>query len=657
MTTRSTRSRSPTTDFTAAIALSAQICRELLGALGGHQPVAVADLARLREHPVDHRHLPRDVDPRLPSRTAGHVGRHRRRHSGTLSPSSASRAVDRTHRSGLRPLEVGHQACRSGIGSTCTSSQPSSPHWSRICLVACTINGTVAYSYFVMPVTLAPRRPTSYRGAAEPRRPRASSVRSRAARRPHRGLRAGLPTDVYDVREPAPGRARGTSPSRWCTAASGASSTTAPTPPRSPRRCADDGFHVAASSTAGPGCRAAAGRAPSTAVSAPARRGARRHPPCPDRVVVVGHSAGGHLALWPPPTTRRPGSPGSSRSPAASTSPPSTRLGLSDDAARSLLGGDPDEAPDAWADADPARQRPTPRRWSSSPASSTTSSRRGRRSYVAARAPDEPLRTAVARTPTTSTSSTPGRRVPPRARGDRGAHPHHPLTRSGDGGRGGIRAVGPPSRLDAVATRPPSHAPTGGRAPARRHRQGRHRQDDRGRGPRARPGRQGKRVLLAEVEGRQGISQTFDVPPLGTEEVRLVAARRTAARSAGSRSTPRPPCSSTSRSSTSSAAPAGRWSGSASIDFATTIAPGVRDVLLIGKVYEAVGRTAGTRRHQGRQDLGRRRARRPARPAGSRRSSTSTCEVADLARVGPIHSPGRLDHPDAASTGRASCTS
>ena len=34
---------------------------------------------------------------------------------------------------------------------------------------------------------------------------------------------------------------------------------------------------------------------------------------------------------------------------------------------------------------------------------------------------------------------------------------------------------------------------------------------------------QGKRVLLVEVEGRQGISQTFDVPPLGTDEVRLVS--------------------------------------------------------------------------------------------------------------------------------------
>src|SRR5829696_2816352 len=33
-----------------------------------------------------------------------------------------------------------------GPGSTETSSQPSSPHWSRICLVACVSSGTVAYS-------------------------------------------------------------------------------------------------------------------------------------------------------------------------------------------------------------------------------------------------------------------------------------------------------------------------------------------------------------------------------------------------------------------------------------------------------------------------------------------------------------------------------
>src|SRR5258705_6121486 len=41
---------------------------------------------------------------------------------------------------------------------TATSSQPSSPQLSRICLVACTSKGTVAYSHFCcMAVTLALR--------------------------------------------------------------------------------------------------------------------------------------------------------------------------------------------------------------------------------------------------------------------------------------------------------------------------------------------------------------------------------------------------------------------------------------------------------------------------------------------------------------------
>src|SRR5699024_7106152 len=49
--------------------------------------------------------------------------------------------------------------CPSGPGTTCTSSQPSSPHWSRICLVAWTISGTVAYSQRVMaPILRTTRR-------------------------------------------------------------------------------------------------------------------------------------------------------------------------------------------------------------------------------------------------------------------------------------------------------------------------------------------------------------------------------------------------------------------------------------------------------------------------------------------------------------------
>src|SRR5690348_7030709 len=39
-------------------------------------------------------------------------------------------------------------------GTTCTSSQPSSPKLSRICLVACTRSGAVMYSHFVMLATL-----------------------------------------------------------------------------------------------------------------------------------------------------------------------------------------------------------------------------------------------------------------------------------------------------------------------------------------------------------------------------------------------------------------------------------------------------------------------------------------------------------------------
>src|SRR5580700_5926518 len=42
-----------------------------------------------------------------------------------------------------------------GPGTTATSSQPSSPLLSRICLVAWTSSGTVTYSHLVMALTLA----------------------------------------------------------------------------------------------------------------------------------------------------------------------------------------------------------------------------------------------------------------------------------------------------------------------------------------------------------------------------------------------------------------------------------------------------------------------------------------------------------------------
>ena len=120
----------------------------------------------------------------------------------------------------------------------------------------------------------------------------------------------------------------------------------------------------------------------------------------------------------------------------------------------------------------------------------------------------------------------------------------------------------------------------------------------------------GKTVLLCEVEGRQGIAQLFDVPPLPYEERRVARGDRpAAATSTRWRSTPRRRCWSTSTCSTGSAAPGRRSTGSASIDFATTIAPGVRDVLLTGKVYEAAKRN---RRNKGARDVRRGRARRAA---------------------------------------------
>src|SRR3954453_5323881 len=52
-------------------------------------------------------------------------------------------------------------------GTTCTSSQPSSPMLSRICLVACTSSGTVMYSHFVIAATLSMDASNVARVAAE----------------------------------------------------------------------------------------------------------------------------------------------------------------------------------------------------------------------------------------------------------------------------------------------------------------------------------------------------------------------------------------------------------------------------------------------------------------------------------------------------------
>jgi anion-transporting ArsA/GET3 family ATPase len=110
--------------------------------------------------------------------------------------------------------------------------------------------------------------------------------------------------------------------------------------------------------------------------------------------------------------------------------------------------------------------------------------------------------------------------------------------------------------------------------------------------------RQGKRVLIAEVEGRQGISQTFNVPPLSSTEERIFADR-----SGGEVHGLSVDAKESLLEYLQIFYKLGR-AGSilekvGAIDFATTIAPGVRDVLLIGKIYEAAGRREKGRRKGG----------------------------------------------------------
>lgn len=140
----------------------------------------------------------------------------------------------------------------------------------------------------------------------------------------------------------------------------------------------------------------------------------------------------------------------------------------------------------------------------------------------------------------------------------------------------------------------------------------------------------GRKVLLVEVEGRQGIAQIFDLPPLPYEERRIAVA------------------------------PSGgdvyalaidpeeamleymemfygmRRAGRALtkmgiVDFATTVAPGFRDVLVTGKTTEAVRRRGKNgKRVYDAVVL-------DAPPTGRiSRFLNVTQEVAGLARVGPI---------------------
>jgi anion-transporting ArsA/GET3 family ATPase len=104
----------------------------------------------------------------------------------------------------------------------------------------------------------------------------------------------------------------------------------------------------------------------------------------------------------------------------------------------------------------------------------------------------------------------------------------------------------------------------------------------------------GRNVLLCEVEGRQGIARMFDVDPLPYEERRLTKGAPDATGRAGQVHALHIDAESALLEYLAMYYKLGRAGKALDrfgvIDFATTIAPGVRDVLLTGKVYEAVQR-------------------------------------------------------------------
>jgi anion-transporting ArsA/GET3 family ATPase len=104
----------------------------------------------------------------------------------------------------------------------------------------------------------------------------------------------------------------------------------------------------------------------------------------------------------------------------------------------------------------------------------------------------------------------------------------------------------------------------------------------------------GKRVLLCEVEGRQGIARMFDVDPLPYEERRLTTGLPDEDGRTGVVHALHIEPEAALLEYLAMYYKLGRAGRALDrfgvIEFATTIAPGVRDVLLTGKVFEAVRR-------------------------------------------------------------------
>ncbi|MEJ5945432.1 ArsA-related P-loop ATPase [Pseudokineococcus basanitobsidens] len=146
--------------------------------------------------------------------------------------------------------------------------------------------------------------------------------------------------------------------------------------------------------------------------------------------------------------------------------------------------------------------------------------------------------------------------------------------------------------------------------------------------------RGGRRVLLCEVEDRQGIARLFGVPPLPYEE-RSVAATADGGEVLALAIEPRAALLEYLATFYKLGRAGRALDRVGAVDFATTVAPGVRDVLLTGKVYEAVrrrGRGRGTEREHTYDAVVL-----DAPPTGRiGRFLNVNSEVSGIARMGPI---------------------
>jgi anion-transporting ArsA/GET3 family ATPase len=149
----------------------------------------------------------------------------------------------------------------------------------------------------------------------------------------------------------------------------------------------------------------------------------------------------------------------------------------------------------------------------------------------------------------------------------------------------------------------------------------------------------GRKVLLVEVEGRQGIAQLFDVPPLPYEEVKIATAEGGGQVNALAIDTEAAFLEYLDMFyNLGIAGRAMRRIGA--VEFATTIAPGLRDVLLTGKIKEIVVRAekVGTKGSKGKP-TGYDAVVVDSPPTGRiARFLDVTKAVSDLAKGGPVHS-------------------